>query len=491
MAKRNHDDEELFIVEEDTIIETEEVDVEAAAEQVAVSQTNAYGYEANALAASETGTQASVGQNDTCGCEDDANAIVASATNKQVASELVGAFEMENAAAFAAAEQVGVQVKKKVIEKKVVEELIPVASHKKEHHKRLWLLIPLLLALLLLLLTASTAFASSEETVSLKLEQHTLSEVVIVHQNAQKLAAAGAMARTVHSQPKYVPGNQAHGWLTLKSSGGACGCAVIVPAGTEFRGNDGVWVRTEAFAALGPNCIVTVPAIALPAGPIGNIRAHEIFTTYNQHIFVSNTYAFSGGTNGTWIPVVQSFSVTQAISEMTDQLNQKVGVTLQSQAQRNGLTLLSQLCTSTHSVNLFIGGVAPNATVSVSTKCSGRGYSVQNVLTRARQEFQQQGQLAFGNDYTLSKLASKELTSVTIDHQSGAVTAMVSATGQWKYQFKKTQKQEIASILKGKSLTDALDFLDAQRGIAAAHITTSGFLPMLPFLASNIKVVIK
>ena len=437
MSEKKHEPEELILVEEDRRVETKEAAFEGAATQVAAVQRDAIQ------------------------CEDDTSA-------------------------YASAAQVGLLVNDTVVEQKIVEELIPVT---KRQHKRRRLFLPLLLALLLLLILGSAAFASSTATITLTLEQHTLAETIVVSQSAQSLSAANVLSRTIPGRLYYVPGNHAHGWLTLTSSGGPCGCAVLVAAGTVFQGADGVSVMTESPAALGANCVVTVPAVALPAGPSGNIRARDITASFGKHISVVNRFAFGGGTNGYWETVIPPYSSSQVIADLTAQLNHKLSAEIKTQAQQQGLTLLSQNCYAHPWVSHVTGDIAPNAIISVSMRCSGQGYTTQGVLAQAEQRFKQQGQNIFGNDFALTGLTGTQLTNVVLDPKTGNVTAIVSASGQWTYQLEAVQKHEIASILAGKDMADAGVFLREQRGIKSASISTSGIVPTLPFLSNSITVV--
>jgi len=384
--------------------------------------------------------------------------------------------------------QVDAIVKDTVVDQRIVEEVIPVA---RKRHRRRRLLLPLLLALLLLLLTTGIVFASTTATITLTLEQHTLAETVVVSQSAQSVSTKGVLAHIIPSPLVYVPGNHSQGLLTLKSSSGMCGCATIVPAGTEFRGADGVWVMTESTAALGPNCVVTVPAMALPAGPLGNIRARDIQAAYGTNISVVNTYAFSGGTNGYWHRVVQPFAGSQIVAKLTAQLNRTLSAKLNGQAKQLGLTLLSQGCYPRSFISQAAGAIAPDVTISVSMTCSGLGYNPQSVLAQASHLFQQQGQATFGNDFALMNLMNASVSNVFTNPKTGNIVATVAANGQWTYQLQTAQKQEIAGMLAGKDLDDAVAFLKEQRGIAAASISSGGYLNMLPFMAKNITIVTK
>jgi hypothetical protein len=442
-------EQELFIVE-DTRVETKEFEMRAEDTQVAAERGDA--------------------------CEDEDAATYQSAHASQA-----GMFASEAQVA-----QADVIVKDTVVDQRIVEEVIPVA---RKRHKRRWLLLPLLLALLLLLLTTGIAFASTTATITLTLEQHTLAETVVVSQSAQSISTSGALAHIIPSPLVYIPGNYAQGLLTLKSSGGSCGCATIVPAGTEFRGADGVWVMTESSAALGPNCAVTVPAMALPAGPVGNIRARDIQATYGKNITVVNNYAFSGGTNGYWHRVVQPFAGSQIVAKLSAQLNRTLSAKLNGQAKQLGLALLSQRCYSRPSISQAVGAFAPNVTISVSMTCSGQGYNPKSVLAHAEQLFKQQAQASFGNDFALTNLMNATVSNVFINPKTGNVVATVAANGQWTYQFQTAQKQEIAGMLAGKDLDDAVAFLKEQRGIVAASISSGGYMNMLPFMAKNITIV--
>lgn len=467
-------EQELFIVE-DTRVETKEFEMRAEETQVAaVGVEDGYIDEHAAVPVPAAAAQVAGDHGDAC--EDEGATAYESARASQA-----GMF-----AAEAQVAQADVIVKDTIVDQRIVEEVIPVA---RKRHRRRWLLLPLLLALLLLLLMTGIAFASTTATITLTLEQHTLAETVVVSQSAQSISTKGVLAHIIPSPLVYVPGSHAQGWLTLKSSGGSCGCATVVPAGTEFRGADGVWVMTESSAALGPNCTVTVPAMALPDGPSGNIRARDIHSTYGKTISVVNAYAFSGGTNGSWQRIVQPFAGSQIVAHLTAQLNRTLSAKLNGQAKHLGLTSLSQRCYSRPFINQAAGAFAPNVTISVSMTCSTQGYNPQSVLAQAKQLFQQQAQAAFGNDFALTNLMNATVSNVFINPKTGNVVATVAATGQWTYQLQTAQKQEIAGMLTGKDLDDAVVFLKEQRGIVTASISSGGFMNTLPIMAKNITIV--
>ncbi len=390
-----------------------------------------------------------------------------------------------NGAAGAAAvstEQDHLLLKDTVTEEDKVEEVI-LARRRKKH----WFLLPLLLALLLILVLGGSAFASTSATITLVLEQHSLVETVSVLHNADLIAASGKLIQSVPPSIITVPGQHAYGYLTFHSAITGCGCASVVPAGTVFRGADGVAVMTESAAILGPNCTVTVPAESLVSGPVGDIRAHDVQAMYSKGISVWNSYAFSGGTNGYSYPVVLQSSIDAVAHKLTAQLKPSVMSALDTRAKQAGLTLLAKSCISSTSTR--------NATVAVSMTCSAPAYNAQAVKAQAVQQAIQlltkQAKAAFGSDYTRTRQAVDNVTlTVLVDHNKATVQAIATAEGQWTYQLNNVQRQEIQHMLAGKDLDDAIAFLHEERGIQSFHIDRYSFVPkMLPVLADHIKLV--
>ena len=398
-----------------------------------------------------------------------------------------GAADGDDDNALVASAQAHVLVKDTVTEE-TVEEVILAAPRRR---KKRWLLLPLLLALLLALLLVGTAFASSTATITVVLEQHTVAETVAVTQNAHTVSTSGRLTQTIPASIVYVPGQHAYGLLTFHSANIGCGCAIVVPAGTVFRGADGVAVITESAAILGPSCTVTVPAQALLSGPVGDIRAHDIQTMYRKGISVQNGAAFSGGTNGYWYAVVQQQSINSIAYRLTALLKQSVPAALETKGNQAGLVLLSKHCTSYTRTNHKAGESAKSVSVTVIMTCTAQAYDPKAAEAQALQLLTKQAQAAFGSDYALTNLAQdKVTTAVVIDPKAGTVLVTAMVQGQWTYQFQQVQKQEITHMLAGKDLDDAIVFLHEQRGIQSATISPSSFIThMLPIIANNIKIV--
>ncbi len=169
------------------------------------------------------------------------------------------------------------------------------------------------------LLFALLQFANqSTATVTLTLQSHTIQNSYLVTAVTgtvgQGEVQASLLTQTV-SQSKtgqasgFFSGTHATGFITFRNTSTGCGCPVIIPAGTAFRGASGVTVVTDTVASVASMCTVTVAAHAVIFGAGGDIRAGDIHAALSSYVSATNASGFSGGQSGQSNAIIQQSDI--------------------------------------------------------------------------------------------------------------------------------------------------------------------------------------
>ncbi len=256
---------------------------------------------------------------------------------------------------------------------------------------------------------------------------------------------------TVHQDAK-----AGRGSITLYN---AATYAQTVTADTLMIGADGIQVVTEQDAVI-PAAVMptegqaTVSAHATITGPVGNIRAGDIYGPCCRLNISAANGAFRGGQDARTYQTVTQQDVNGAVSDLKTSLEQSVQAALQTQV-RSSETLITPLpCTQNVAPDHGVGDEASQVRITVDETCAGEVYSTQAYHDLITQIVSQQAIKQLGEGYTLSGDIQVAINKTTLkDH--GAVDLEVKGVGTWAYQFSQEQLEHLKTMIVGKSETQA------------------------------------
>ncbi len=355
------------------------------------------------------------------------------------------------------------------------------------------IVLGVLSVLSLMLISACTNVPSAKVTITpvssdLK-NTYTFSAIPGKPDAAQRQVQARIVTSSASAQSKTVPATgvkqtdaaQAMGTVTFYN-----GSITVqtVASGTVLTGSDGVAIITDALAII-PAAIppaygfVSVPAHALQPGISGNIAALDINHTCciaGNFVFVKNLAAFSGGQDQQNYTVVQQSDIDGAVHAVEPSLMDSAQTDLQKQIDPKKEQLARPgSCMPKVMTDHQVGDRAANVTVNVAVTCIGEVYDQQAALRMAANLLNSEAKTTLSADYALAGNIQTRVTQATVvDTKQGVIALLVSAEGVWVYQISDTQKQDMVTMIAGKSKQDALDVLLKQVGVSKADIQVSG-----------------
>ena len=263
----------------------------------------------------------------------------------------------------------------------------------------------------------------------------------------------------------YHPASAAHGWITLYNAALA---PQTIAAGTLLTGHDGVQVLTDATitipaGALGVEGRGSILAHAAQSGPEGNISAGDLTgPCCRENIFADNT-TFTGGGNAYVYHVVTTQDIQTATATLKDEMQQHTPVAFQQQLLA-GETLTLPVCTWRTTSSQPAGAPAEQVTVSLQEQCTAQAYNATQMQTLAAHA------LTTGSPAGYVLMGDAQ---IQVERQTGTRWTIL-LSGTLEYQWTATNLHHLALLLAGKTRAQALLLLQAQPGIAAAHLDIQG-----------------
>jgi hypothetical protein len=288
-----------------------------------------------------------------------------------------------------------------------------------------------------------------------------------------------AVAQTVPTTGKgHMPATHAMGTLTFYNE---APYAQTIASGTLLTGADGVQVvtNTPAFLPAGnpPRLgVVTVPAHAIPTGPLGNIAAFDLSgLCCVAGVAVKNPMAFTGGQKARDYMAVAQRDVAQIAGPLATTLTRSSQATFGMQVNLNEQEVAPARCMPTVHTDHPIGGEATQVTATVAVTCQGEVYDAQGARVLAATLLAQQAARILGANYEVVGEVTTQLTQVRLrDPHQGTLLLSVLAQGVWSYPVSETRLHHLASLIAGKRVEDARMLLLHLQGIRAATIMLSG-----------------
>jgi len=290
----------------------------------------------------------------------------------------------------------------------------------------------------------------------------------------------------------YEEARAAHGSITFYN---AQPSVQVVPAGTLLAGVDGVQIVTDQNAAI-PSAIfptdgqTTVSAHATLSGPVGNIRAGDMYgSCCRLNVFATNG-VFRGGQNARTFSIVTQQDIDATVSMLKRNLAQSMNAAFQAQV-RTSETLIKPIpCTPTMATDHPTGTEATQASVTLNETCTGEVYNAQAFDTLVTQTTSQAATKQLGADYSLTGDVQTTITRSSMkDQNQGILTLQVKGVGVWFYRFRQQQLEQIKSIIAGKSLEQAKAILLHSAGVNTASLSIKNGM-VLPADKKRISFVI-
>ncbi len=303
-----------------------------------------------------------------------------------------------------------------------------------------------------------------------------------------------------------IPGTQASGILTLINDSSS---PQTYTAGTTYTGTDGVQVALSSDVTVpagSPNPetwgTTTVPAYAVSVGSSGNIPANDITTWisignengYPTWVEVYNTDPFSGGTDSSTYTYITQDDYNNAVSAAKQLVTSETAsaqTAIADQVQSGESYADTIQCSPQTSYNHSSGDHVSSITASAMVSCSVEVYAQQAAFSLAQNLLKSSITIAPNASFVLTENISTSLRQVQ-PGQGGTVTLLIEASSAGTYQFGSAQKQELASLIAGKSVQQAQAILQQQVGITQVSIQVHGNTSqMLPTEAAQITITVE
>jgi hypothetical protein len=269
-----------------------------------------------------------------------------------------------------------------------------------------------------------------------------------------------------------IPGTTASGTVNITNQD--LYSDAIINAGSPFTLN-GYSFITSSDIDVPPSSSLDVGAQAASEGSSGNIPYGYIYgnTTWNNlSLYMYNDTAFTGGQDAQTYTYLQASDMSAATAA-ANQLKTSLTATAHSNVLGQiyaGESRFGQIqCSSSVTYNHGVGDKVSSVTTSVSAKCSAEVYNLQAALTMGANLLSQQVSSVPNASY---KLLTRITTSViSVSSVNGGILLVVNAASVGLFQFSKGQKQELISLIVGKSEQNAQAILTNQAGVGNVKMT--------------------
>lgn len=267
------------------------------------------------------------------------------------------------------------------------------------------------------------------------------------------------------------PGEQAHGRLNFSNSALT---NVLFSSGTAFMAANGVQVRLDDDVRVPPrsggtNGRASAPATAIEPGKAGNLQPGS-FSSPNPFVTVTNSTAFSGGTDTNVTHLVAQNDLDGVKKELTPNLQQKAlqGISGQVQADevQAGHPAYDIKVTSDRSV----GSKASQVAVTVTVTATVFLYNAHTARDLAQQLLIRKAAQAPGTHYQLRGSPNIAEPSIVQQGDDGRLYLSIHANGLWAYTITPVEEDLWRQAIKGASVTLAQNYLSTRPGITTAQI---------------------
>lgn len=310
-----------------------------------------------------------------------------------------------------------------------------------------------------------------------------------------RLLTAGASGSRVVSTTgtQTIPGTQARGTLFFDNSSHQ---SFILQSGTQFMASDSVQVVLAQAVTIPPrqdgvDGTISAPALAAAAGAAGNIGAGALASTCcNNQVVVSNSQAFTGGTNPRTAHIVTQADLNSAQNALTPGLEKETLQKIQRQFAASEVRAGSPVFSVVSSSDQPVGARSNTVTVQVSVTATEIVYNAQAARQMALQLLGEKAAQNPGDNYRPNSPPVVATPVVTAQEKNGAIYLSVSVHGVWFYQISQQQIDLWRQSIKGATSQLAQAFMKQQPGVASVTIQLPFGADHLPSALDQIQIVL-
>jgi serine/threonine protein kinase len=290
-----------------------------------------------------------------------------------------------------------------------------------------------------------------------------------------------------------IPGTQATGRLLFDNSSRQ---SFVVPGGTPFMASDGVQIVLTQPVTIPPrnegaDGTIFAPAIATNPGVAGNIAAGALTTTCcNNQVMVSNSQAFSGGTNPRTARIVAQADLNAARDALIPGLEKQALQKIQGQMAANEVKTASPALVTQLSSDQPVGARSDTVNVRVSVTATMTVYNLQAARQVAQQLLGDKAAQSLGSNYRLKNPLVVANPVITAQEKNGVVYLSIAVRGLWFYQITQQQTRLWQQSIKGATTQLAQAFIIQQPGVAVVHIQLPFGTDRLPAAIDQIQIVL-
>ena len=308
------------------------------------------------------------------------------------------------------------------------------------------------------------------------------------------LVGTASDSRTVSTSGMLtIPGAQARGTLFFDNSSHQ---SFFLQSGTPFMASDNVQIVLAQDVTIPPrqdgtDGTITASAVSAAPGAAGNISAGALATTCcNNQVVVSNSQAFSGGTDPRTIHVVAQADLNSASNALTPGVEKQALQKIQGQIGASEVKAGPPVFAIESSSNQPVGVHSDTVTVQVSVTASVTVYNMQTARQVAQQLLDEKAVQSLGVHYQLNAPLVLANPVVTAQEKNGVIYLSVSVHGTWFYQISQQQINLWRQSIKGATPQLAKAFMVQQPGVAGVNIQLPFGADHLPSSLDQIQVVL-
>ncbi|MGH2493741.1 MAG: serine/threonine protein kinase [Ktedonobacteraceae bacterium] len=350
--------------------------------------------------------------------------------------------------------------------------------------------------------------ASPIATVSITIKSQTVQDTYLLMASPQiaqpdlvtraipdRLLTANASGNraTATSGVLTIPGAQASGTLFFDNSSHQ---SFFLQSGMPFMASDNVQVVLTQSVNIPPRSdgadgTASATAVATTPGVAGNIASGALTTTCcNNQVVVSNSQAFTGGTNPRTTHIVAQADLDGVSNALIPGLEKQALQEIQSQVAANEVRAASPSFTVQTSSNQPVGVRANTVNVQVSVTASVTVYNTQSARQVAQQLLGEKAVQSLGTNYSLKDPLVVANPVITSQEKNGVIYLSVSVHGLWFYQITQQQTNQWRQSIKGATPQLARAFITTQPGVTDAQITLPFGTDHLPTSVDQIQIVL-
>ena len=290
-----------------------------------------------------------------------------------------------------------------------------------------------------------------------------------------------------------IPGTQASGTLYFDNSSQQ---GFFLQSGTPFMASDGVQVVLKQPVTIPPrkeggDGTIFAPAMAAAPGVAGNIAAGSLATTCcNNQVVVSNSQAFTGGTDPRTAHIVSQADLNTARDALTPGLEKQALQKIQRQMAANEVKAALPALVTGVSSDQPVGARSDTVTVRVSVMATVTVYNLQTASQVAQQLLDEKAVKNLDNNYHLKNAPVVATPVITAQEKNGVIYLSVGVRGVWFYQITRQQTSLWQQSIKGANTQLAQAFIKQQPGVAHVNIQLPFGTDHLPTSIDQIQIVL-